>query len=52
MLEYWISNDLIKYLKMLKDGKTQLSSEGKSYVEELISVLEDEQYHIYDDEDE
>lgn len=37
---------------MLKDGKTQLSSEDKAYVEELISVLEDEQYHIYDDEDE
>lgn len=49
MLGYWICDDLIKYLKMLKDGKTQLSSEDKAYVEELISVLEDEQYCIEDE---
>ena len=52
MLGYWICEDLIKYLKMLKDGKTKLSSKDKAYVEKLISVLEDEQYHIYDEEDE
>ena len=52
MLGYWICDDLIKYLKMLKDGKTQLSSEDKAYVEELINMLEDEQYCIDDDEDE
>lgn len=30
MLGYWICDDLIKYLKMLKDGKTQLSSEDRA----------------------
>ena len=49
MLGYWICDDLIKYLKMLKDGKTKLSSKDKAYVEELISVLEDEQYCIEDE---
>lgn len=51
MLGLWIYDDLIKYLKMLRDGKTQLSDEDKACIEGLLYVLEDEKYCGYDDDE-